>query len=248
MWWCGGERCRRPGRGPGDTKCHWVSHFCGAVEGASAAQAAARAHDICRDGELGGRHCVCPCSLHRQLRSQILGSSCSPDFSGAFSPPLAAAKSSPARPPSSLTPSRPRPRRASAPRWPTAETPAWTTAGRRGCPSRTAEPHSPRSMDAVPSIGLTAGACIVQGPGLPPAPAPGACRAALQSGAAQGPQFVAADPSLTVYLRFNIPGTGHNSRGGRPRPAHAAELPGPLHLHGHFGKLPRARISLLRPC
>jgi hypothetical protein len=38
-------------------------------------------------------------------------------------------------------------------------------------------------------------------------------------------------------------GTEHNSRGGRPRLAHAAEPPGPLHLHGHSGKLPRAKIS-----
>ena len=32
----------------------------------------------------------------------------------------------------------------------------------------------------VPTIELAAGARIVQAPGLPPAPAPGACRAALQ--------------------------------------------------------------------
>jgi hypothetical protein len=32
---------------------------------------------------------------------------------------------------------------------------------------------------AVPSIGLAAGARIVQAPGLPPAPAPDACRSAL---------------------------------------------------------------------
>jgi len=37
-----------------------------------------------------------------------------------------------------------------------------------------------------------------------------------------------------VTRRAHTPGTGHNSRGGRPRPAHAAEPPGPLH-HGHFG-------------
>jgi hypothetical protein len=102
----------------------------------------------------------------------------------------------------------------------------------------------------VPSIGLVVGARIVQAPGLPPAPAPDACGAALQSGAGHGPQFVAAAPSRAGARCFNrarahIPGTGHNSRGGRPRPAHAAEPPGPLHLHRHFGKLPRASISFL---
>jgi hypothetical protein len=94
----------------------------------------------------------------------------------------------------------------------------------------------------VPSIGLAAGACIVQAPGLPPAPGPDACRAALQSGRGHGPQFVAAAPSRTGARRFNraqahTPVTEHNSRCGRPRPEHAAEPPGPLHLHGHFGKL-----------
>jgi hypothetical protein len=87
----------------------------------------------------------------------------------------------------------------------------------------------------VTSIGLAAGARIVQAPGLPPAPAPGACRAALQSGRGHGPQFVAAAPGRAGARRFNrarthVPDTGHNSRGGRPRPAHAAEPPGPLHL------------------
>jgi hypothetical protein len=97
-------------------------------------------------------------------------------------PPLAAPKSSPARPPSSLAPSRPRPR--PAPRAPRANgwDPVWATTARRGCPSRTAARRGPRSRGAVPSIGLAAGARIVQAPGLPPAPAPGACRAALQSG------------------------------------------------------------------
>ena len=122
----------------------------------------------------------------------------------------------------------------------------WATALRRGCPSRTAARRGPRSRGAVPSIGLAAGARIVQAPGLPPAPAPGACRAAL----GHGPQFVAAAPSRAGAQRFNrarahIPGTEHASRGGRPRAPHAAEPPAALHLHGHFGKLPRARISLL---
>ncbi len=98
----------------------------------------------------------------------------------------------------------------------------------------------------MPSIRLAAGARIVQAPGLPPAPAPGACRAALQSGAGHGPQFVAAAPSRAGARRFNrarahISGTGQNSRGSRPRPAHAAEPPGPLHLHGHFGKLAKSQ-------
>ena len=55
-----------------------------AVARARAAQAAARANAAGRDGALGG-HCACPCSLHRQRRAPILGSPCSPDFSGAFS-------------------------------------------------------------------------------------------------------------------------------------------------------------------
>jgi hypothetical protein len=84
--WCRrGDGGQRPGRGPGDAECQRVSHFCGAVMRARAAQAAARAHAAGRDGDLGGRHCVCPCSLHSHWRSPILGSSCSPDFSGAFS-------------------------------------------------------------------------------------------------------------------------------------------------------------------
>jgi hypothetical protein len=83
--WRGGDGGRRPGRGSGDAECQRVSHFCGAVLRARAAQAAARAHAAGRDGALGGRHCACPCSLHRQRRAPILGSPCSPDFSGAFS-------------------------------------------------------------------------------------------------------------------------------------------------------------------
>jgi hypothetical protein len=44
-------------------------------------------HERCagRDDALVGRHCACPCSLHRQRRAPILGSPCSPHFSGAFS-------------------------------------------------------------------------------------------------------------------------------------------------------------------
>jgi hypothetical protein len=84
-WWRGGDGGRSPGRGPGDAECQRVSHFCGAVARARAAQAAARAHAAGRDGALGGRHWACPCSLHRQRRAPILGSPCSPDFSGAFS-------------------------------------------------------------------------------------------------------------------------------------------------------------------
>jgi hypothetical protein len=112
------------------------------------------------------------------------------------------------------------------PRGPTAGNPARGPAGRRGCPSGTATRRGPRSKGAVPSIGLAAGARIAQAPGLPPAPAPGACRSALQSGAGHGPQFVAAAPSRIGARRFNrarahIPGTVHNCC--RPRPAHAAE-------------------------
>ena len=84
-WWRGGDGGRRPGRGPGDAECQRVSHFCGAVARARAAQAAARVRADSVDWAMGGRHCACPCSLHRQRRAPILGSPCSPDFSGAFS-------------------------------------------------------------------------------------------------------------------------------------------------------------------
>jgi hypothetical protein len=69
-WWREGEGGRRPGRGPGDAGSHRVSHFCGDAARARAAQAAARARAACADDALGGRHCVCPCSLHCQLRTQ----------------------------------------------------------------------------------------------------------------------------------------------------------------------------------
>jgi hypothetical protein len=137
-----------------------------------------------------------------------------------------------------------------APRGPTAGNPAWATASRRGCPSGSAARRGPRSRGAVPSIGLAAGARIVQAPGLPPAPAPGACRAALQSGAGHGPPFVAAASSRTGARRFNrarahVPGTEHASPGGRPRAPHAAVPSAALHLRGHFAQLPRAKISVL---
>ncbi len=54
-WWRGGDGGRRPGRGPVDAECQRVSHFCGAVARARAAQAASRAHAAGRDGALGGR-------------------------------------------------------------------------------------------------------------------------------------------------------------------------------------------------
>ena len=44
---------------------------------------------------------------------------------------------------------------------------------------------------------------IVPASAPPPAQAPGACRAALQSGRGHGPQFVAAAPSRTGARRFN---------------------------------------------
>jgi hypothetical protein len=99
-----------------------------------------------------------------------------------------------------------------APRGPTAGTPSGRPR-RRGCSSRTAARRGPRSRGAVTSIGLAAGTRIVQAPGLPPAPAPGACRAALQSGRRHGPQFVAAAPGCAGARRFNrarthVPDTG----------------------------------------
>jgi hypothetical protein len=64
---------------------------------------------------------------------------------------------------------------------------------------------------------------------------PRRCRATAGSGRGHGPQFVAAAPGRTGARRFNrarahTPGTENNSRGGRPRLAHAAEPPGLLHL------------------
>ena len=133
-----------------------------------------------------------------------------------------------------------------APRGPTAGT--GHPRQRRGCPSRTASRRCLRSRGAVPSIGLEAGARIVQAPGLPPAPAPDGCAAALESAAGPAPIFLksgsaAQRPGASARPRAHIPVTPLNSRGGRQRPAHAAEPPGPLHLPGHFGQLPRARIS-----
>ena len=42
-----------PRQMPGDAECQRVSHFCGAVARARAAQASARAHAAGRDGALG---------------------------------------------------------------------------------------------------------------------------------------------------------------------------------------------------
>ena len=100
------------------------------------------------------------------------------------------------------------------------------------------------------SIGLTAGERIAQAPALPPAPAPGACRAALQNCAGHGAQFFHAAAARAGARRFNrarahVPGTEHASPGGRPRAPHAAVPSAALHLRGHFAKLPSARISLL---
>ncbi len=106
-------------------------------------------------------------------------------------------------------------------RWPTAGNPAWATAYSRGCPSGTAQHRGHQSRDDVPSIGLAAGAHIVQAPGLPPAPAPGVCRAVLRSSTRYCPQFVAASPSTAGVRSFNqvqahIPGTEYDSPGGSP--------------------------------
>jgi len=102
----------------------------------------------------------------------------------------------------------------------------------------------------VPSIRLAAGARIAQAPALPPAPAPGVCRAALQSGAGHGPQFVAAAASRAGARRFNrareqIPGTDHASPSGRPRAPHAAVPSAALHLPGHFANCQAPKISVL---
>jgi hypothetical protein len=63
------------------------------------------------------------------------------------------------------------------------------------------------------------------------------------------PKFVAAAQSHADAQQFNsarahAPGTRHNSPCGRP--AHAAAPHAPLCLHGHFGQLSIARISVLR--
>jgi hypothetical protein len=102
----------------------------------------------------------------------------------------------------------------------------------------------------VPSIGLAAGARIAKAAGLPLAPTPGACRAALQSGAGHGAQFFHAAAARAGARRFNrarahVPGTEHASPGGRPRAPHAAVPSAALHLRGHFAQLPRAKISVL---
>ena len=121
-----------------------------------------------------------------------------------------------------------------------AHTPTCRTEKLASMPSELAD-----ALLAAP-IGLVAGARIAPASAPPPAPAPGACAAALQTGRGHAPQIFHAAPSRAGARRFNharahIPGTGHNSRGGRPRLAHAAEPPGPLHFLGHFGKLPAFR-------
>ena len=102
----------------------------------------------------------------------------------------------------------------------------------------------------MPSIGLAAGARIAQAPALPPAPAPGACRAALQSGAGHGAQFFHAAAARAGARRFNrarahVPGKEHASPGGRPRAPHAAVPSAALHLPGHFANCQAPKISVL---
>ena len=61
-----------------------VGEWCG-ITGLFAAQRSSRAILVEPDPvALHEWHCACPCSLHRQRRAPILGSSCSPVFSGAF--------------------------------------------------------------------------------------------------------------------------------------------------------------------
>jgi hypothetical protein len=80
----------------------------------------------------------------------------------------------------------------------------------------------PPEQGRVPSIELAARKRIVQAPALPPAQAAGACAVPPQSGRQHAPQCMAAAPSRAAARRFNraqaqIPGTGHHTRGGRPR-------------------------------
>ena len=89
----------------------------------------------------------------------------------------------------------------------------------------TAGPGGPRSRGVVPSIGLAAGARIPQAPALPPAPAPGTAR--RQNCAGHGARFFHATAACAGARRFNrarahIPGTEHDSPGGRPCAPHAA--------------------------
>ncbi len=110
-------------------------------------------------------------------------------------------------------------------------------------------PGGLRSRGAVPSIGLAAGARIAQAPALPPAPAPGACRAALQNCAGHGARFfhaAAARARRFNRVRAHIPGTDHASPGGRPRAPHAAVPSAALHLPGHFANCQSPKISVLR--
>jgi hypothetical protein len=64
-----GGRGGGPGSGHDEAGCKRVGHFCGAQRRAHAAKAAARARAAC---------------VERARRAPLLGSSCSPDFSGSF--------------------------------------------------------------------------------------------------------------------------------------------------------------------
>ena len=114
-------------------------------------------------------------------------------------------------------------------------------------PQQKARQHAPRARVApLPPEqgrcalyrGLAAGARIVRAPGLPPAPAPCACAPSWKVAAVTSAIFLESGSAAqrlgaSTRARAHIPGTALNSRGGRQRPAHAAEHPGPLHLRLH---------------
>ena len=118
-------------------------------------------------------------------------------------------------------------------------------------PPELASRRCPRSRGAVPSIGGSRQGRASCGPlGCRPRRRRAHARPSWKVAAGTSAIFLESGSAAqrlgaSTRARAHIPGTGHNSRGGRPRPAHDEEPPGPLHLHGHFGKLPRARISLL---
>ena len=147
----------------------------------------------------------------------------------------AAPKSSPARPPSSLAPSRPRPRPAGRARRARRQR-LGPRLGDRAAPGVTISHHG---APLPPEQGRCAHH-RARGRGAHRACPWAAVRAGagrLQGGAAKWPRGTVRNllqplrAAQAPGARAHTPGTEHNSRGGRPRPAHAAEPPGPLHLH-----------------
>ena len=68
-WWRGGDGGRRPGRGPCDAGCQRMSHFCGVLRRARAAQAAARGPRWRAGGSVGGASARVRFTVSGELRS-----------------------------------------------------------------------------------------------------------------------------------------------------------------------------------